>query len=400
MMVIRLAIKDILKERIQFICIISLIMGVSTPILLLLSIKVGIMNTLVGELRDDPGMKRLSIVGNHSFVPETLDLLQTWPEIGFVAPQARSIARRVEVRKPAGGRFVRVALVPTAPGDPLLPVGVVLGPDEVAVSARLARDLSLEAGMDLEAFARRGTPVTARIKIGLRVAHVLPAGALDGLGALMNAGEIERVEAFYDGYAFPDLGAADGPDPATRPLRFESFRIFARDIADVASLEALLETELRTEVRSRAGEIGRIIGLDRNLGRALTVLFVVALAGLAAALAALFWSTVQRKRTSLSLLSLMGLGTAELAAIPVIQALIYAVFGSALTCLLFVAGAVGINSMFAGRLPEGAEVAVLQPSHFVLVTLVICVISTASSAVAARIAATADPAIIIRAGES
>jgi ABC-type lipoprotein release transport system permease subunit len=96
----------------------------------------------------------------------------------------------------------------------------------------------------------------------------------------------------------------------------------------------------------------------------------------------------------------MGLGTAELAAIPVIQALIYAIFGSVLTCLLFVAGAAGINSMFADRLPEGAQVAVLEPSHFVLVTLVICVISTASSAAAARIAATADPAIIIRSGES
>ena len=399
MMILRLAIKDILNERIQFVCIVSLIMGISAPILLLLSIKVGVMNTLVGDLRNDPGMKRLRIVGNHAFGTEVLDLLRAWPEVGFVAPQARSIARRVEVREGAGGRFVRMALVPTAPGDPLLSAGVVVGRNEVAISARLARDLSLEAGSGLEAFARRGNPATARIKIDLRVAQVLPAGTLDGLGALMNAEEIERVEAFYDGYAFPELGVADGPDPATRPLRFESFRIFARDIADVASLEARLETQLRTEVRSRAGEIGRILALDRNLGRALTVLFLVALAGLAAALAALFWSTVQRKRTSLSLLSLMGLGTAVLAAIPVIQALIYALFGSALTCLLFVAGAIGINSMFADRLPEGAEVAVLEPSHFVLVTLVICVVSTAASAVAARIAATADPAIIIRAGE-
>ena len=50
--------------------------------------------------------------------------------------------------------------------------------------------------------------------------------------------------------------------------------------------------------------------------------------------------------------------------------------------------------------PDGATVAVFKLEHFLLVTMVILVVSTASSAAAARIAAMADPATVIRAGES
>lgn len=400
MTTLRLAIKELLDEKVQVVCIVALIAAIAAPIMLLLSVKTGVMETLVGELRKNPEMRQLYVRGNNEFGNTELETIRGWAQSGFVVPEARSLARRLQMKRPGGRKFFSVTLVPTAAGDPLLPADTILSEGEVAVSARLGRVLELQSGDVLTAYGRRGNPPTALLRRDLRVAYILPVGALGGWAVLMNADEIDRIEAFYDGYALPKLGVPNGRDPSSRPASFESFRIFATDIADVAELEVRLETLLGVQVMSQAGKIGSILDLSKNLALALAVLVVVGLVGLAIALASLFWSTVQRKKLSLSLLALMGMGPRDLAAIPVIQALICALAGSLLTLTVAIAGAFATNMLFADRLPRGSAVAVVHISHLLVVSATICLVSIAASLVAARVAARSDPAAVIRSGGS
>jgi len=399
--VLRLALRDMAREPVHVFCIVALVAGVLAPLLLLLSVKQGVMDGLVGALRDDPNNRRVDIVGTHAFGPEELAEIRSWPEASFVVEEERSIARRIQARPPGARAFERVSLVGSAAGDPLLPPGVALGPLEIAASATLAERFGLSPGDVLDAVATRGQPPTARLGVRLTVAHVLPRGWLDGTAALASTGFLSTVEAFYDDYALPDLGVAEGRDAALRPIRYESFRVFARDIRDVAALEARLERRLAVTVASRVGQIEPLLRLDRDLGRALDVLTACAAIGLAAALAALFWSSVDRKRLTLSMLALMGTPPWQLGLFPLAQAAMFATAGAAGASAVFLGGVAAFRAVFADDVAAaGGGIAPVDPALLGWAYLGLLSLALAAAAAAAVRAAGTDPATVIRAGGS
>lgn len=397
--VLRLALRDMVHEPAHVFCIVALIAGVIAPLMLLLAVKTGVMETLIGALRENPNMRRVDIIGNHNFGESHLAALRSWPELAFAAPEERSIARRLEVRPPGARGYERMTLVSSADGDPLLPPGAVLAPGEVAVSATLAAQFGLEPGAVLEARATRGQPPTARLAVRLRVAHILPRGWLEGRAALAPFPFVSEVEAFYDDYALPRYHVPEGRDIADRDVRFESFRVFASDIRDVAALETKLEQALGVTVASRVGEIEPLLRLDRDVDQALNILAVSAAVGLAGALTALFWASVERKRLTLSMLALMGAPPRQLALFPLVQATLYALGGALAATVIFLAGAAAFETLLADDLAgSGARIAPVQPLTLLLVVLALLVLALAAAAVAARRAFTVDPAAVIRAG--
>ncbi|MEM7423239.1 MAG: ABC transporter permease [Pseudomonadota bacterium] len=397
-----LAARDLIREPVHVLCVISMIAGVLAPLMLLMAIRAGVMENVVGTLRDDPNARRIDIVGNHSFGPAELADLRSWPEVAMAVPQERSIARRVSLRPPGARRFLDVVLVPTAGGDPLLPPDTLLGPREIAVSASLAERADIAVGATLNLRATRGDPPNARLAVDLTVSHILPRGSLQGLSALTPGAFTGRVEAFFDGYALPDLGVQSGDDVATRTERFESFRLFAKDIRDVVALESRVEQRLDVIVRSRAGEIEALLRLFTNVGIALSVLLVCAGLGLAAALTALFWSSVERKQLTLSILALVGAPPGRMAIYPVAQSVMYAVAGVTLSLIVFLVGAAALNTIFADAFASlgGAEGAIVPINPVILAgtALVTVLIALIASSVAAWRAARIEPATVIRSG--
>jgi putative ABC transport system permease protein len=356
------------------------------------------MGALIGALRENPDMRRIAIIGNHAFDPARMAEVATWPEIGFVAPQERSLARRMEARPPEARAFERVTLVASGPNEPLLPGAPVLADDEIALSASLAQRWGVGPGATLDARAVRGDPPTARMATVLRVAAVVPRGWLQGDSALVTPALARTLEAFYDGYAVPDYGVSDGRPLAERPLLFESLRVYAADIRLVEALEARLERELRVTVNSRVAEIAPLLALERDVGRALAVLTVCAGLGLAAALATLFWSTVERKRRDLALLALMGVAPRELALFTLAQATLYAVGGWLAATSLFLGGVAVFRGLFASHVTTSGPVVPLDPLMLAAVLAGVVLLAALAATAAAARAARADPAIAIRQG--
>ncbi|MEM7744275.1 MAG: hypothetical protein AAF409_11260 [Pseudomonadota bacterium] len=398
--VLGLAVRDMAREPAHVACIVLLIAGVLAPLLLLVAVKAGVMQTLIGTLRENPQMRLIDIVGNHGFGAAELADIAAWPETEFVVPEERSIARRLELRAAGARQATRADLVSSAPGDPLLPPGVTLSAGQIAITPTLAQRQGVAAGDRIEAYALRGQPPTARLRTELEIVHVLPRGWLPGSQALVPAAFVSEVEAFFDDFALPHYGVPDGKDIAERPGRYESFRIYARDIRDVVSLEERIEQRLNVTVRSRAADIAPLLALDRNVGRALNILMICGALGLGAALLALFWANVERKRVTLSMLALMGAPPLALALFPVVQAALYALGGVLAAALVFAAGMSAFNAMFAEALARlgGGSVTFGDPGILAAMAGGSILIAVLAAGAAAVRASGTDPAIVIRSG--
>jgi putative ABC transport system permease protein len=396
MKALRLALADLTLDRVPLACLAATIAGVVVPLAMLLGVKSGVFGALVDELRRQPGILQVTMPGDRGFSRAEAAEVAGWPETGFVAPDIRAIARRLEARRADGGRIRRMALVPTGPDDPALaglppPTGRA-----IAASAPLAAALDLAPGATIVAMARRGDPPTAALALELTVAAVLPRAALEGEAALMDPATMELVEAFYDGYALPEFGVPDGRPLAERAEAFESLRLYARDLESVASLEARVRARFDVPARSRAAEVASVLRLGRNLDLAFSIIAATALGGLAAALVASFWAGVQRKRATLALLGLVGLTPLERAMFPVVQALVVALAGLALSAVALGFGAAAARRLFASELPEGASVVALGAAEMAALAGVVVALCVAASFFAARAAARVDPAEVLR----
>ena len=396
MTLLRLALADLWHDRIVALCNIAAIVGIVAPLAILAGIKAGVVEALIADLKSRPDTLHVSITGDHGFSAENVAEVRGWPETAFVAPSSRSIARRMEVRRAGGGVIRRAELVPTGSGDPLLPAGPTIEGSAVAASDGLARSLELSPGDTLEAVVRRGkTGRTTALRLPLTVAAVLPPAAMQGEAVLMTPGLMEEIEAFYDGYALPHRGVAEGRPLAERTTLAESLRVYAADLVAVAPLERRLEARFGIEAFSDAAQVTATLDLERRLGLALSLIVTAATLGLLAALTASFWGMTRARRPALATLAMIGMTPARLAWYPVWVALVTAALGLAAAAGVAVAGAVAAERLFGGRLPAGASF-LLPPGAAAEGAALVLAVAAAAAFLAAREAARTNPGTVFR----
>lgn len=400
MKLIRLALADLLNERVHLACSVATIIGVVVPLTILLGVKTGVFAALMDDLRADREILRVTIPGDHRFSLDDAAEVRRWAETGFVVVNTRAIARRLNVKRHDGDRIRGIGLVPTGPGDPLLPSDTVITGLEVAVSAALAAQLELAPGDRLVTAIGRGEPITDRLAISLKVSEVLPRIALDGETVLMDPATMDLFEAYYDGYALPEWGLDVGRPLAERHVEYESLRVYARDLTDVAPLEAKLRARFDVAANSRAAQVAGVLSLGSNLNLALSLVALAALGGLFAALVSSFWAVVQRKRLMLATLGLVGVSPLGLALVPVVQAAATALIGGVASLMLLAVFALVAEVLFAGALPGGAAVIRLEAMTLVAIMAGVVLLAVMAAFVAARTAAQLDPAIVIREGSA
>ena len=395
MMLLRLALADLWHNRILAFCNIAAVIGVVAPLAILAGIRAGVVEALVSDLKSRPDILRVSVAGDHGFTAKDVEEVRGWTETGFVVPSSRSIARRLLVQTEGGGAVRRATLVATGPGEPLLPEGPEIGNDAVAASDGLARRLGLSPGDTLQGIARRGRAGQASLVLPLSVAAVLPPGMLQGEAVLMAPALMEEIEAFYDGYALPRRGVAEGRPLSGRTVLAESLRLYAADLVSVAALEGRIETHFGVEAVSRAAEVTATLELDRRLGLALALIIGTATLGLLAALTASFWGMTRARRPALAALALIGMPPARLAWYPVWVALITAFLGLVSAGAIAAAAAVAAERLFGGRLPAGASFLLPATEAAQGVALVLAV-AAAAALLAAREAVRTDPGAVFR----
>jgi len=322
---VRLAMADLLAERLLAACTVLALAAVLAPLVILAGLRAGVVQGLRELLLEDPRAREVATAANRSFDAALLARLAARPDVAFLAPRTRTLAASLLVeRSDAPGAGTRVELIPTAPGDPLLPVGPE-GAGHVVLTASAAARLRVGAGDALTGrLARVLDGRRESVPLALTVQAVAPPAAFPRDAAFVPLALAVLVEDFQDGRVGPpgDLSALA---PAGR-TEYAGFRLYARRLEAVPALDAALRAD-GIEVVSRAADVFGLLRVDRNLGLLFGLVAGLGGAGFLVSLGAGLWANVERKRVALAQLRFLGLRAGALRLFPVAQALVLAASG-------------------------------------------------------------------------
>ena len=377
MLAARLALADMRHDAGLFAGVALTVTAVLAPLLLLLGLKTGVIEHLVGGLRADPQVREIVLRGHMPLPPEWFETMRARPDVAFVAPRMRQLAQPVDIGPAANPiRGTNADFVVSAPGDPLLGrAAQEIGAGSIVISQRLAQLSGFRPGDEVAVWAiRRASTGNQRIDARARIAAIAPATATQNAvvyGPLAMAAALE---------AFQERDTAQAPAQAHI---FPSFRLYARDITDVATLERDLLAQ-GMEIRTEVGRIGWTLSIDRNLTTLFAVFTACGAAGVAVTLAVSLWGNVARKRRALSLLRLLGLPARALVVFPLVQGGLIALIGSALAAGTALAVGGMINAAYGTAYLEGSKLCVIAPSHILFAFAGALVLALLASLVAVR----------------
>jgi putative ABC transport system permease protein len=343
---LRLAFADLWHERVLFLCSALGCAAVLAPLIVIFGLRQGVIEGLRADLLEDPRAREIVSVVNRTLEPALFARLAADPRIAFVVPRTRALSATIVLENAERpGRGVRMELLPTAPGDPLLP-GLAAGADGLVLSATAAERLALgPGGQALASVARSRDGAREVLTLPLRVAGVAPPAAALRDAAFAPVPVLLLVEDFLDGRAGPE--ARPEAAAAARGRAFAGFRLHAARLEDVPALDR----EFRLagiEVASRAEAVAGLLRLDRNLALLVLVVAGAGGAGYLVSLGVGLWAQVERKRRDLALLALLGLRRGALLALPLIQSAAVALAGAVLAFATAAAVAAVLNRAFAG----------------------------------------------------
>ena len=357
---VRLAMADLLAERLLAACTILALAAVLTPLIVLAGLRAGVIQGLREALLEDPRAREVTTASNRNFDAGLLDRLAARPDVAFLAPRTRTLAASLLVERPgARDTGTRVELIPTAPGDPLLPEAPT-GTDTVVLTASAAARLRVSAGDALVGrLARVLDGRRESVVLALIVHAVAPPSAFGRDAAFVPLPLAVLVEDFQDGRIGPPDTVA-GLAPSDR-ADYAGFRLYARRLEAVPALDAALQAQ-GIEVVSRAADVSGLLRVDRNLGLLFGLVAGLGGLGFLVSLGAGLWANVERKRVPLAQLRFLGLRAGSLRLFPMAQAAVLAGLGAGTALAAALAASVVVNRAFAGTLALDRPLCLITPA--------------------------------------
>jgi putative ABC transport system permease protein len=400
-LVAELAVRDYRHERVLSACGILALAAVLVPLLVLFGLKYGVVSNLLDPLIENPRYREIAPLSSGNFDGEWVDAMRSRTDVAFVVPKTRSLAASIKLRAPDSdvGRIVDVELIPSGPGDPVLPADTrtVDGYDRAVVAARTAEQLDVEIGERLEGvIVRMRAGREEAVRLPLIVADIAAVEAFGRDGLFVSVELLAAVEDYLDGRAVPALGW-DGAEPRGDSRSFAGFRLYASSLADVAQVERALRAQ-GIDVRTNAADVALVARLDRNLSAVYWMIAVIAVTGFCVSFGTSVWANVDRKQREFSILRLTGFRTEDIVWFPVVQAVLMATAAWLLSCLAFAVIQAVLNGMLASSLGGGSPVCRLRAWHLIAALLLTIAAASAAAASGGLRAARREPSIGLRAG--
>lgn len=395
-----LALSDCRQEWPSALCMVLSITAVLVPLLLLLSIRSGVIGQIRGELVDNPQARELITTGEPIIDPEIIAALQSDPRIAFLTPRTRLLAAGAVLRSEDLLRSVEVDMVPSGPQDPHL--GGRWQENGIAVTDRVARQLGIKVGDSVLLIVDRRTQDNRleQVRQKRTVFGIVDYGVT---GASLSkvylpAAFVAASERWREDSKATDFATALDLERTAKGSRtYSGLRIFARRIEDVEPIRnRLLLDGIDTE--SRLDEIRLVSRLDTSMRIFIGALAGLMSLGLVVALASIQWSWVERRRYDYSYLRLLGMRRRDLSLLPVIQALLLVIPAIIVSLGLAKLSEILVNKIFAGQLAGVRQISDLNLVDGLLTLGLAIVIAASGAFLAARTAARVSPIEALRGG--
>ncbi|MDR0828436.1 MAG: ABC transporter permease [Desulfovibrio sp.] len=401
-LIIKLASRDWRHELTLSLCAVLAMASMLTPLLVLYGTRAGLVETLRANLLQDPSALIIIPAGSSGsgYSEELFSLLRTRADVRFIIARTRDVAAEMQFVG-TNGSFVPLTLEPTAPGDPLLehhkqsvPEDVLPG-GEMVLSAGAARKLEATVGDKLQGRLGRKRPdgILEMQVLDATVKGILAPEAIASDSAFFPLSVLEDIQDYRDYVAVPRRNFSGDPRPdAIR--RYESFRLYARNLDDIEVLDELLR-ERHIEVITKARDIADIRKIDLALTQLLLIVALAVGTGFVAFTMSSALAAVRRKDKMLGMLRLLGFPRYALLLYPLQQVLLTGLWGALVAWGGAKCVAVGIDAIFSAQL-AGGGICVVRAEHFGVSLALSLALSIAAAFYPALKAANIEPALVVR----
>ena len=365
-MLFKLALRHLFFERMMTICQIAALACIMAPLLLLFSLRFGILTELHNKLMNDPKVLSLTLDMSYRLDSSFFENLAARPEVGFVVPQITALNALVDLKFP--GAAVRLSVLPTKPGDPVvlssnLSFEQPLGSDEAFISYNLAQLRGLKVGdVVTMVVSRTRNGVRESVRTSLKLRGIVEERFVNDDCLLLNLDLVNAIDDYRNGYN-PVL-LSDGSKVNPQPRLYAKFRLYAKDLASVIPLYYYLVNQ-NLNVSSKVREIQNLKAVSHVLNFIYGVIALVSVAGGALALTGLVLSALRASKRNFVLLRLMGQGSTGIYGVVMIEGLFIATVGFALALTLYSIGA-GIFNTYFGTILSGSMISDLTYEHITL----------------------------------
>lgn len=365
-MLIKLALRHLFFERMMTVCQIAALACIMAPLLLLFSLRFGILTELQHRLMNDPKVLSLTLDMSYRLDHTFFEHLTARPEVGFVVPQITALNALVDLKFP--GTALRVSVLPTKPGDPVVLSSNIsyeqpLGDDEAFISHDLAQVRGLKVGdIVTMVVARTQNGVRESVRTSLRIRGIVEERFVNDDCLLLNLDLVNAIDDYRNGFN-PKL-LSDGSNLNERPRLYAKFRLYARDLESVIPLYYYLVNQ-HLNVSSKVREIQNLQAVTHVLNFIYGVIALVSVLGGALALTGLILSALRASKRNFVLLRLMGQGSRGIYGVVMIEGVIIATVGFGLALTLYSIGA-GIFNTYFGTTLSGAMISELTLGHMAL----------------------------------
>lgn len=393
-----LALRDWMHEKMMTLCSILSLVSALVPILILLGIRNGIVQTLENRLLENPSLLTITPAGSGiGYTQKWLqDHFANRSDVAFVIPEIRSLSSTVQMQSAKG--FVSLDLEPTAKGDPLLErfQAVPVNTASITLSTPAAEKLGVKVGDSIKGALGRTTTEgkLQSYQVDFRVSAILPLEGESRTFGFILLPILQAMEDYRDGFEIPDWNIQGKVHEEER--HFARFRLYAKTMNDVAVLRDFFIQNLGIEVHTNARDIQTF----QQIREALTVLFFLIAAAVSAGFAASTTSSVlaavHRKNRELALLRLLGFPCISILLFPLIQTQATAFCGSLCAGGIQIAVSMVLDRLLA-EIFHNADILALPISHFLITGAGVALIAFLASLPAALRATQIEPSEVLRA---
>ncbi|MGN1394094.1 MAG: ABC transporter permease [Succinivibrionaceae bacterium] len=364
MLVIKLAFKDLIFERLLSLCIVASIVAVISPLLLLFSLKFGVVTTLKENFKANPQNLEIKMLSGYKLEESFFNKLRDNPHISFIIPNTRSLSALVTVR--FNGKLKQnVEIVPSAENDPLLIYGGFKGSfyeDSLVISNRLSNELGVHLNDFVEVLVtRKINGINEAKKIKMQVIGILERSISNNYQIFMSLDNLSAIEDYKDGFDPNFVG--EGSNLNLNRRYYAKARIYAKTIDDVEPLSIILRESYN--ISDKLPEIENIRAIDGVLRFIFLVIALTSIVGGILAFWGLIISNCRRKTKSYAMLRLGGFSRKMIMQIILFENTVLVMSAYLVSLLLFYIGQNILKSYFIKLLKQEVIISLLQWQHII-----------------------------------
>lgn len=383
-LVLQLALKDLLFERLLSICLIAATVAVIAPLLLLFSIKYGIVTSLENTFKANPHNLEIRMLSGYKLDEEFFKNLEQNEHVAFVIGNTRSLSATGAIRF-SGKVKQSVEIIPTGINDPLLAYSGITNwvkSGEAVISSRLAMDLGIDVDATVElVITRKFNGADEAKRLSVKIVGVLDKSLSNNYAIYMVLSDLVAIEDYKDGYE-PNY-ISNGSHLNTSRRHYAKARIYAKSIDSVEPLSLMLRANYN--ISDKLVEIANIRAIDRVLRFIFMVIAATSITGGVFALFGLIISNIKRKTKTFAMLRLGGFSPKHVIFMIVTENFVLALVSYILSLLLFLLGQYVLEEYFADVLQQQVFISLLELKHIVFGCLITLGVASLISIICGRL---------------